>query len=145
MTEYTATVEVANKKPLAQVDTLTAIDKLMPFDGAIGQHARGWWSATISVTADSLAQATTAAIALVEAAYSCEALSCEVMPFDEWDARRGWPTEIPELVSVTEAALALGISRQRVLQRINEKTLPATRIGRDYAIPRAALNDSVSS
>lgn len=51
---------------------------------------------------------------------------------------KGWePT--PELVSVAEAAELLGISRQRVLQKINAHQLPATRVGRDYAIPRTAL------
>lgn len=139
MTNYTAIVEVANKEHHDKIDAQAAIEKLLPFDGVLGQHARGWWSATITVPADSLAQATTAAIALVEAAYSCEAIACEVMPFDEWNARRTWPKELPELVSVTEAAVALGVSRQRVLQRINEKTLPATKIGRDYGIPRSAL------
>lgn len=142
MKKYTATVEVANRQSHEEVDVLGAIDKLIGFDGAVGQHPRGWWSATVTVEAETLTQATTIAVALVEAAYGCEALSCEVMPTREWTARQGWPGELPELVSVAEAAMALGISRQRVLQKINEKTLPAEKVGATWVIPAAAVRRS---
>ncbi|MCW2751716.1 MAG: hypothetical protein JWR83_2826, partial [Aeromicrobium sp.] len=52
--------------------------------------------------------------------------------------REGWEP-VPDLVSVTEAAQLLGVTRQAVLDRINRKTLPAEKVGREYVIPRLAV------
>lgn len=42
--------------------------------------------------------------------------------------------ELPPLVSVTEAATALGMSRQGVLKAIRAEKLPATRVGDTWAL-----------
>lgn len=44
-----------------------------------------------------------------------------------------------KLLSVSEAANYLGVSRWRVNQLINEKRLPAQKIGRSYVIKESDL------
>lgn len=83
-------------------------------------------------------QAIAAGILVVEAAFRAEAIACEALTESEFDIRQGWAS-VPDLVSVSQAAELLGVSRQRVLQRINEKNSPATQVGRDYVIPRSAV------
>lgn len=45
----------------------------------------------------------------------------------------------PELVSVTQAARLLGVTRQAVLRRIDSGALPARKVGSTWTIPRSAL------
>ena len=54
------------------------------------------------------------------------------------DKRAGWH-QVDEVLSVTEAAAALGISRQAVLGQIRRGTLPATKVGFCHGIPRGAV------
>ena len=82
---------------------------------------------TIAIPADNLGQAVRTAEA-VFAPYRPAGL--EVTPAG---------VEVPELLSVTEAADRLGVTRQAVLQRVEAGTLAATRIGNAWAIPAAAL------
>lgn len=133
---YNAQVEVELRDTAAPEQ---AIDALAEHHPATWQSDRGWCGATISLPAESLAQATSAAVALVSAAYGgAPAIACEVMTEDERDAREGWaPT--PELLSVTEVAEQLGITRQAVLQRINSGSLPARKVGQGWAIPAGAI------
>jgi excisionase family DNA binding protein len=141
---YTATVEVARKvDPYAvEVDAFDDImDALSGFHAAVSVSPRGWLTATVTLPADSLAQATTTAAALVERAADAAALAAQVMTTREHDARQGWEP-VPELLSVSEAADKLGVSRQAVLDRIKRHTLPASKIGRDYAIPAGAVKQA---
>jgi excisionase family DNA binding protein len=46
---------------------------------------------------------------------------------------------MPELVSVTEAAERLGVSRQAVLQRLASGSLPGTKVGTTWAVQERAL------
>lgn len=138
MEMYNATIDVANRDELDDDAIDTAMARLEQFHPAIGGSPRGWRSAIISLPAENLAQATIAAVAVVEAAFGAPALAAEVMTTAEFDARQGW-APVPDLVSVSEAAELLGVSRQRILQRIEAKTLPASRVGRDWVIPRSAV------
>lgn len=136
MDMYSAHVEVDHRSDKFDVDKV--MDQLENYHAAIGTSPRGYADAQISLAAESLAQACSTAIAVVTAAFGRPAIACEVLTEAEFNAREGWePT--PELVSVTEAAEILGVSRQAVAQRIQSKSLPATKIGRDYAIPRSAV------
>ncbi len=133
---YSAHVEVDHR---GDVDIDQVMDQLEPYHPAVGTSPRGYPDAQISLPAETLAQACTTAIAVVSAAYGgAAAVACEILTEAEFDARQGWET-VPDLVSVSEAAVLLGVTRQAVLQRIGTKSLPATKIGRDYAIPRAAV------
>lgn len=137
-TFYSAHVEVDLRGDLADSTVDRVLDQLADFHPAIGTSPRGYADAQITLPAETLAQACSAALAVVAAAYGAPAVACEVLTEAEFDARQGWAT-VPDLVSVTEAAQMLGVSRQAVLQRIGSRSLPATRIGRDYAIPRTAV------
>lgn len=114
MQMYNAAVEVATKNTdEAYVDEL--MDQLAAYHVAIGTSPRGWVEARISVPAESLAQACATAAAVVETAAGAAAIASEVMTEDEFAAREGFTVE-PELVSATQAAEILGVSRQRVAQ-----------------------------
>lgn len=138
MEMYNATIDVAKREQLTD-DTIDAVmARLEQYHPALGTTPRGWQSVIISLPAESLLQATTTAVAVVEAALGALAVSAEVMTSAEFDLRQGWEP-VPDLVSVSEAAEILGVSRQRVLQRVEAKTLPATRVGTGWVIPRSAL------
>jgi excisionase family DNA binding protein len=141
MNSYSITIEVNDATPLAGDDVDRITGELEEFAPALSNSARGFRSATITAPGASLRQATASAVAVVEAAFGAEAIVCEVMTEDEFDVRQGW-VAVPELVSVSEAAALLGVTRQRVQQRINEHTLPATRVGSGYVLPRAAVEAS---
>lgn len=144
MHHYVAHIEVeAERIDLEGVDRV--MDELEDFHPSLSESPRGLQAATIALPAESLRQATAAAIRLVEAAYGGQAVAAEVMTEAEFDARQGW-VPMPELVSVAEAAELLGVSRQAVMDRITRKTLPATRVGTgaggrasSYVIPRSAI------
>lgn len=135
MRMYNATIEVDHR---GDFDVDQVMTQLEAFHPAIGQSRRGLASATISLPGETLTQATAAAVAVVEQAFGVWAVYAEVMTEREFNAREGWE-DVPELVSVSEAAQLLGVSRQAVLQRITAKTLPAEKVGREYVIPRAAV------
>lgn len=137
MKDYTVTIEVALKDVTeARADEL--VDELQDYGPAVSSSARGWLSATITLPAASLAQATSSAVAVVQTAAGAEAIGALAMTTAERDAREGWDSEA-DLLSTTEAARLLGVSRQAVLERIERKTLPAEKIGKRWTIPRAAL------
>lgn len=141
MNMHTATVEVANRIDPHKVEPGEfddIMEQLADHHASVSVSARGWLTVTVTFPAETLTQAMVTAAAVVEAATGCAAIAAEVMPEAEYDARQGW-TSLPELVSVTEAAQLLGVTRQAVLDRVRRHTLPATKIGRDYAIPREAI------
>lgn len=138
MQNYSITIEVDDNKPLTAADVDRVMDELEAFSPALSNSTRGWRTATITSPGASLRQAIAAAVAVVEAAYGAQAIVVEAMTEAEADIRQGW-VQTPDLVSVSQAAELLGVSRQRVLQRIGEHTLPATQVGREYVIPRSAV------
>lgn len=136
-TSYNATIEIDLHDP--GLDVLDhAVEQLADYHPAISISPRGYAEATITLPADSIRQATVTALAVVAGAFAEEPVACTVMTTDEFDARQAF-VPMPDLVSVAEAAELLGISRQRVLQKIVAHQLPAIRVGRDYAIPRLAV------
>lgn len=138
MQNYNITVEVDDNTALTSADVDRIMGELDEFAPALSNSTRGWRTATITVPGASLRQAIASAVSVVEAAYGARALLVEAMTETEADIRQGW-VQTPDLVSVSQAAAILGVSRQRVLQRIQENTLPATQVGRDYVIPRSAV------
>lgn len=137
---YSAHVEVDRVQ--INVDDVDALmGAFEQYHGAIGVSPRGYASAQISLPAETLAQACATAIAVVSATFGAPAIACEVLTEAEFHARQGWPErgEVSDVVSTTEAAELLGVSRQRVLQLINGNQLPAEKHGRDYLLPRSAV------
>lgn len=135
-TLHNARIELRARDITPMADDL--IDALTGYSPAIGLSERGWVEVIISVPATDLRQAFTTATALVAQATPLEQLVVEVMTTDEFDARLGLDP-VPELVSVTEAADILGVTRQAVLQRLDAGTLPGRRVGNAWVVQRAAL------
>ncbi|UUW88386.1 helix-turn-helix domain-containing protein [Pimelobacter simplex] len=138
MKMHTVTIEIAEKNPTAdRAEQL--LEQLPELHAAVSVSERGWVTIDVTLPAEHVRQAVLLAIAAVEQASGRPALAVAAMTEEEADAREGWET-LPDLVSVTEAAELLGgISRQAVLDRIARRTLPATKVGREYVIPRSAL------
>lgn len=115
MKMYNATVEVARKAVDAEPDVDELMDQLAAYHAAVGSSQRGWVEARLSVPGETLLQATTTAMLVVEAAAGAPAIAAEVMTEEEFAAREGFTVE-PDIVSTYEAAEMLRVSRQRVLQ-----------------------------
>ena len=140
-TTYVATVEVDQR----DYDSDAVMDRLASFSAGLGYSDRGFASATISLPAESLDQAAQMATVLIAAAFGSAAIACEVMTEKERDARHGWSSTPSELISVTEAAELLGITRQGVLDGIRHKRIQAEKVGREWTINRASLRVRASS
>lgn len=139
--EWAAHVEVRRRtEPTAdELDEL--MDALGPFHAAIGMTPRGWLGFRLSVPAEGVRQAALVATALVQAAGpGLVPLSLEVMPEDEWDARQGF-VPMTSLIGASQAALMLGVTRQRVIQMVDEGKLPGQLVGRSTVIPRSAVEE----
>lgn len=48
---------------------------------------------------------------------------------------------VPSLVSVTQAAATLGVTRQRVLQMIHEGSVNGIKVGNGWALSRAEIDN----
>lgn len=92
----------------------------------------------LTAPAETLRQATNILHDVAVNAVGKEPISIEVMRTAEWDRREGFEP-MPELVSVTDAAGRLGVTRQAVLQRIEAGSLPGTKVGKTWVIPASAL------
>lgn len=136
-TEYNATAGTTT--PLDAGNAGHLLDVLADYHPAVGRSPFARTEVTITVPAESLRQAVTTALALITvAAGPHDVVSLEVLTAADFDRRLGL-APIPELLSVAETAAELGVSRQAVQQRIDSGSLPATRIGSTWAIPRAAV------
>lgn len=133
---YSAHVEVDLRKDVDDHDQL--LEQLAPFHAAIGMSEHGLFSAQITVVAETMPQAATVAISVIEAAVGAPVIAIELMTESEFNRREGWD-DSDDLVTAPEAARMLGVSRQAIGQRIRAKTLPAERRGRDWLIPRTAV------
>jgi excisionase family DNA binding protein len=134
MTEYNARIEYRTRESVD--DHL--LTELAPYHPATGRSLGGWVEVTFTVPAETLRQATVTALAIAGAAYDAEPIAIEVLPTAEFDARLGL-APLPEVVSVTEAAKKLGVSRQAVLQRLESGSLPGTKAGGTWVIPADAV------
>lgn len=135
MKMHTITVELDTRDVDQAEQLVTSLEQLHP---AVSTSPRGWLEVTVTIPAEHVGQAVTLAIAAAEQAAGHPTVAVTAMTEEEADARQGFET-LPDLVSVTEAAELLGVSRQAVLDRISRHTLPATKVGREYTIPRSAL------
>ena len=122
------------------VDDLMAT--LRDYSPAIAPHQRGWTEVIITLPADSLAQATSTGLAILYRV-KVPIVSIEVMTTAEFDARVGFD-DTGQILSVTEAAATLHVSRQRVLQMIAEGKLPRRKVGSTFVIPAAAVTMKLS-
>ena len=133
MTMYNAEVTVRTK---LEIDDL--LEVLAGYHPSLSFAGRGQWRATISLPAENLRQAISTALAVVEAGAGGPATAIEVTTSAEFDARMGLKP-LPEMVSVTEAATQLGVTRQAVLERLERGTLPGQKVGTTWVIQAGAL------
>lgn len=125
------------------VDTPLA-QALSAYQPTLTRGPRGHVAVTLTVPADSVAQAVQTALAVVAQASGAGVLGVEALPAAE-SAKRVGLTPVPPLLSVSEAAAALGVSRQAVLQRIDSGSLAAVRIGSTWAVPEAAVSHAAET
>ncbi|KQP81550.1 helix-turn-helix domain-containing protein [Aeromicrobium sp. Leaf291] len=123
-----------------------ALDKLLDtFDGlhpAATTSARGWITVILTVEAPNLQVAVASALGLAPV----PAVSVTGMTTREYDRRVDQEVPaMPELLSLTEAAERLGVSRQAVHQRIESGSLPAAKVGNGWAIAAAAVTPPARS
>ena len=138
-TEYSVRVEYRTRDNVDE----QLLDALAAYHPATGRGLRGWVEVYLTVPAEDFVQLAHTTIALTGKALGAPVLAIEFMPQDEFDARLGLEP-IPELLSVSEAAEMLHVSRQAVLQRIANRTLPATRIGNAWAIQRERVRREIA-
>lgn len=134
---YNAVAELGTRARLEDVgeDLVIALEGYHP---AAGRSPFGLIEVTISLPAETLRQAVTTALAVIESATLLPVTAIEVLPTDDFDRRNGLEP-VPDLVSVSEAAAILSISRQRVLQLVDAGALPAVRVGKALALHRTAI------
>lgn len=140
MTSHNVRVELATREDLDDF----LIVALGAYHPAIARSERGWVEVYITLPAEDLRQAALTGLAVIGAATSHAVVALEVLTTAEFDARNGL-APVPELVSVTEAAEILGVTRQAILQRIDGGSLPATRVGTSWVLQRGALTPGAAA
>lgn len=136
----TVTVDQARVDRARLGEFLEALDA---YDGILGDSATGA-QAAVKVEADTLAEACAEACAIVSDVLGADAVGCQIVTAAAFRREFGIHPELAEievgdLMSVSEAAELLGVSRQAVLGRIASGTLAATKVGREWAISRRDL------
>ena len=144
MLHYNATIELDT--PATEQAAEHLVDQLAShgYSPAAGASPFGRLEVVITLPADGLRQAAVAALALVEQAAGIPARAVEVLTTDDFDRRHGLDP-VPDLVSVTDAANMMGLSRQRVLQMVDEGKLPHSRVGKAIVLPRAAVEQAAAA
>lgn len=137
---YNALIEVNERTPLTPQRVDTLMEAISDYHGTVSQHPRGWVTLRITHPAENLTQATRTAILIAEHATDAHAIRCDVMLEEEFDLRNGFDTA-PELITLSEAARVLGISRQAVLKQVNDgKWKTARKVGTDWTLALSELD-----
>lgn len=125
---YNAHIEI-DERNFTPDRAVSVMEKLVTYHCAPGTSRRGRLELRLTLPAENIEQATSTAVAVAEHATGNKVVRLDIMPESEFEAIQGYQP-IPELMSVTEAAEALGMTRQRILQMIAEHKFPsATKIG----------------
>ena len=125
--DYNATLTFT---PADGVDDDELVDRLVDYHPAVGPSdlVPGAREAVITLPAASLSQAITTIRAVAASLGVLHGL--EIVPTAAWDRRLGRTTNEDDLIGVTEAAGALGVTPQAVRERLAAGTLPGRKIGR---------------
>lgn len=106
-------------------------------DSAANHHVE----VTLSIIAENMRQSCLQALALLSAHDSLPtACRIDVLRSSEYDRMNGFEP-VPSLVSVTQAAATLGVTRQRVLQMIHEGSVNGIKVGNGWALSRAEIDN----
>lgn len=146
MKHYTAVVEVAKRGNMTGDEVDTVMDRLAGHSVSLSVSPHGYRTARLTVPADNIAQAATAAVLAAAHGFGLSvdgAVSVTVMTEDEADLRDG-TAEVPELIGSAETAQMLGVSPQRVRQMIEEGKIAAHRVGeRSFAFVRSEVEAKI--
>lgn len=138
MNEYVVEVEFA--APAGEELSVEIVEAFLHYDGVSGVSDHGNADVTASMFADSLADATRMALDAVAVVGRGEPIVLTVVQAADWDDRRGFDGEnIIDVMSVTEVAQRLGVTRQRVHQLVGEERIPARRVGHSVVIAESAV------
>jgi hypothetical protein len=136
MTVYVATIELDRRTDLGK-HALELANALQSFSPAVGTSPTGWLSATVSFPADNLARAIATALGVVEAAAGVPAIGIEVITEQDLAARQGF-VAVPSLISTTDFAALMGISKPTVAAMIERHELTtAQKVGGTTVIARS--------
>jgi excisionase family DNA binding protein len=130
MASYNAILTLARAHPGGELADQVHGSDLDAYHAVTATDDRGRAQIIITVTAENLSQATVTARGALAGFDDPVALT--VMTTAEYD--RADDVIIPELLTITEAAQRLNITRQAVQRRIDRGTLPARQFGRQWAI-----------
>lgn len=137
MTDFNITARLGSSREPIEDRALALVEAFARYGAAVGPLDNGAAELTITVPADNIRQAIDTGFVLL-ADRGIRPVSIEAMTTEDHDRQQAIDSS-DDMLSVTQAANVLGISRQRVLQRIHEHTITARKVGRAWAIPRGAL------
>lgn len=120
---------------------------LADYHAVIASGRTGNASVLITLPAESLRQATMTAIAVVQEATGRTATAAQVMTTEAFDAIDDAQAEagasgvetIPELMSVPAAAEILGMTRQGLLDRVQQERIPGVQVGKAWVVLASAV------
>lgn len=110
------------------------IDEFDDYHAVVSVSNLGRAELVASMPAENVWQAATTARALFR---NLPVTRVQVEASTDFDRRS--EAEVPPLMSVTEVAERLGLTRAAVQRRIDTGTLPAVRVGQTWAVPAAAV------
>lgn len=113
------------------------LDPIADYSGAAGRSELGHAEVIFTVPADSVRQANSTALAILET-YPWPLRSVRVLLTADYD-RLLDGVDLPPLLSVQEAADRLGISRQAVIKAISTERLPAIRVGGTWIVRESSV------
>lgn len=132
MQMYNATIELdGDAETHARGDTM---ERYAQFHAVLTRSTLGRGELILSAPAESMHQA----VRLFAALVVDEPVTRLVVESSEDFDRRG-ESEVPPLLTVTETAERLGITRAGVQKRLDAGTLPGVKVGSTWVIPAAAV------
>lgn len=137
MTNYTVHLDTDRTDDYTDTETDKLMSILAPHHGTIGLTPDGYRTATLTITANNTTDALAAAHNTIAPHLGGDIIHTSATRSDLTDRTLG----IADYLSATDAAAALGISRQRVLELVRKGTLPKTTIPNTNTnlIPRHAI------
>lgn len=135
MSDHNVEITLDTREPIDE----QLLEQLAAYHPATGRDDVGRVLIILTLPAVDVAQAVQTGVAVVSRAHRAPALAAAAMRTEEFDRRHELGAPVPELVSVTQAAETLGVSRQAVLQRLESGTLPGQKVGSTWVVPASAV------
>lgn len=135
MKHHAVYVELDVKQPTTEkIEEVRDFLHQLGYSPAVGTSPAGRLDVLLSVPADSVYMATARGVVAAQQHAGAAAVVIESRDADEYDALQGF-IQIPDLVSVSEAAEILQVSRQRVQQMIDAgQFITARKVGKSTVL-----------